>query len=174
MELGGLPLEILIKVASCDWIAWAKLALVYPPFSTWAAMPEQIAAFMRTFTVNHFYLSTITYTLDGLYTICWFDYPAIMYTGSYRMEWRKKGIYCRNDGLPYMIGQRLRCWRINCTSMSIYNYRCDIIYTNDATQHSGYQYDSIFHDNHTINSNGSRILYSNSIKLVIDATGACV
>jgi hypothetical protein len=44
-------MEILIKIASCDWIAWAKLALVDPAFCKWAADPVQIARFMRGFII---------------------------------------------------------------------------------------------------------------------------
>jgi hypothetical protein len=71
--MDALPLELLIKITSYDWMAHANLALACPRFCKWAAQAEAIAMFMRQFmTIN----DGGWYMLLGLkYRHSWFDYP---------------------------------------------------------------------------------------------------
>jgi hypothetical protein len=146
--MDALPLELLIKITSYDWMAWANLALACPRFCKWAADPVQIARFMRTFIkINEYTHGTLSPDTDEH---SWFDYPVIS-KNTYR-EWNHRGKLCRKNGLPYEIGEAYREWsgapiikihsvydrvdHADKCSYDIDSFRCKhIIINTDGTRH---------------------------------------
>jgi hypothetical protein len=159
-------MDILIKVAYNDWMAWAKLALADPTFCAWAAQLEQIAAFMRTFYIGRPFLLHTMYYLDGQQcAYSWFNYPT--FTTGHGFE---KKIY--GDGLPCSMTIGYRCWKSNKVP-DITNYSDNILYADSSTEPVGYSNNSITYKHYTFNSNGSRSFYGESI-IFIGSDGAPV
>jgi hypothetical protein len=83
IQATGLPIDIIVSIASLHWRTWANLVLADPVFCKWAADPVQIARFMRTFIVNQLYVA-IDEDIEIYHTLLcdqdnvqgWFGYPS--------------------------------------------------------------------------------------------------